>query len=147
MYLTCLQHIEEQAKNVILYSARGIFHTGKYNECIATQGMNYNLLLFADNKTGAAGINSALCLPVDCSADMIKVALDTLLDKAGLPYYVATVVNDSQTYRYPFDARFFFTIFLFVMLTLLVLLASCSKSFEHHPTIGAFSVKKSIKIF
>ena len=70
-----------------------------------------------------------------------------VLDKIDLGYEAVTVVNRTQDYHYPFDLAFFLTALLIMTLVLLVLAASCTKSFRHHPTIGAFSVQKSLTIF
>lgn len=88
-----------------------------------------------------------MCLPLTCSADLVKSGFNYLLDKSGLPFEVYEVINKTQDYSYPYDLRFFLTLFLMVLFITLVLVASVGKSLRHHPFIDAFSMKESMKVF
>ena len=109
--------------------------------------MDYNEILLAPKGETVDKIGGALCLPVSCSADMIKNGFNYVLDKEKIPLQVLSVVNKIGEYSYPFDLSFYVTVLLLTVLLVLVLVSSCSSQFGNHRYFGVFSIKRSWKNF
>ena len=89
MYLTCLAEIDKHYRDVLLNSGRTIFRMGRYNQCIQTPGMDYQLVQFGmkgDEGPTVASFFIGLCLPDHCSSDIVRYGLNKLIDQAKLPF-------------------------------------------------------------
>ena len=104
---------------------------------------------FASDKTG---VNNraflGLCVPNVCESDVVKDAVDFVLQKAGLGIHVFSITEPSN-YSYPMGGLFWFTAIWIGLLALAVLTTTVIKMFNKktHKIIDCFALQDSLKIF
>jgi hypothetical protein len=90
------------------------------------------------------GITMGICLPKECSHNLVNNVLTEAFKLSGLPVSIYRVVTNPQDYDFPFTWVFYFTVCLIALFTLMVAAASLLKN-----KVGwfkGFSLQENIKI-
>lgn len=110
------------------YSSSGhfAFQYGRYEDCIQSTAYTYHLIDF--NVFNAIdGITMGICLPSECSHNLVTYVLTTAFKLSGAPIAVEKVVTDPQNIKFELGWVFYLTMFVMGLVSLLVAVASLTR--------------------
>lgn len=119
----CLVNILTHIPDVLKESSHYFFQYGRYKDCIDTPSMNYNFITLGMGQQ-SLGLYFALCLPDECTSNMVKNSLNEAFHLSHLPFTVFSIDSDIQDYNFSFSPVFYITIAILSILTLLVLFST-----------------------
>lgn len=107
--------------------------------------MDYNTVFLSGVGSTLTSLYVSLCLPVQCTPDIIKDSIDGLAQTMGYDLRVASVNNRIQDQQPPYTWVFFLTLTLIAILIALTLYSTLTRS--THRLLKSFSLPNTLKIF
>jgi len=123
---SCVSQIIRHFPTTYSSSGHFAFQYGRYQDCIESNTFRYHLIDFrVFNATD--GITMGICLPNQCSHNLVSNLLTTAFKLSGTPIKVEKVVTDPQNIEFDYTWLSYLTISILLIILLLVSVASLMK--------------------